>query len=143
MKNECRENWIYLMAESARKLEAENPNAVGAIVMPDRVIWIDTRKLNKPIVGVAKCNMDEDEFDLDTGLAIAYARAEGIKVPECVLNKDKTVELRSLAIDDVFELGSDKYVVVLTDYNVVRCYSLTLKKSYSILGNTKVRKVKN
>lgn len=138
-RRECKENWCYVVAEEARKMEAANPTSVGAVVMPDRVIWVDTRKLDKPRIGVSKCNLDEDEFDLDTGLAIAYARAFNIEVPDYVID-DELEELRSLPIDGTFVLNGDNYAVVQKSYNAVRCFNLDTRKSCTFSGATKVKR---
>ena len=140
-RKERKENWCYAVAETARKLEAANPMAVGAIVMPDRVIWVDSRKLNKPLIGVAKCS-SEDEFDLDTGIAIAYARAYSEHIPDFVLDSDERVEVRSLPIDSTFELDGECYVKVMGDYHVARCYNFATRKSVSLSGKTLVKECK-
>lgn len=141
-RKERKENWCYVVAEEARKLEAANPTSVGAVVMPDRVIWVDTRKLDKPRIGVSKCNLDEDEFDLDTGLAIAYTRAIGGLVPHYVLDDEERVEVQSLPIDSTFELDGECYVKVAEAYHVARCYNFTTRKSVSLPGKTLVKKGK-
>lgn len=141
-KKERKENWCYTVAESARELEAANPNAVGAIVMPDRVIWIDTRRLDKLKIGVSKCNLNEDKFDLDTGIAIAYARAYGEHIPDFVLDSDDRVEVQSLPIDGTFELDGECYVKVMGNYHVARCYNFTTRKSVNLSGKTLVKECK-
>ena len=140
-RKERKENWCYAVAESARKLEAANPTSVGAIVMPDRIIWADTRKLDKPLIGVAKCS-PENEFDLDTGLAIAYARAYNDHIPDFVLDSDERVEVRSLKVDDTFELDGECYVKVMGDYHVARCYNFNTRKSIGLPGSTLVKESK-
>lgn len=138
MKNTRRE-WIDTMSTTAYTLEKNNPGEVGAIVTPKRVIFVDTRKAAHPRIGVAKCNTNEDKFDLNTGLAIAYARAFNIEVPDYVID-DGLEELRSLPIDGTFVLKGDNYAVVQTNYHVVRCFNMDTRKSCTYSGAMKVKR---
>ena len=76
--------WISAMVTALMAAEAANPQLSVLPLSADRVsvVYLDT---DKPKIGVAKCN-PTDTFDLATGLAIAYARANNILVPSYVLN---------------------------------------------------------
>ena len=81
--NAKRANWVKSMVIALIKEELANPMTVGAIAVGRQVsvLYLDTEN---PKIGVAKCN-PSDTFDLETGLAIAYARANGRYVPDYVL----------------------------------------------------------
>ena len=133
--NAKRANWVKSMVIALIKEELANPTTVGAIAVDRQVsvLYLDTEN---PKIGVAKCN-PSDTFDLETGLAIAYARANGRFIPDYVLydgthfnavgvgtrftHKGKTYikidDKNALCYDDYKTYTSDgtEYVEIITD----------------------------
>lgn len=116
-------NWISEMVTRLMREEQSNPLTVGAIAVGRQVsvLYLDTER---PKIGVAKCN-PTDTFDLATGLAIAYARANNIPVPSYVLHDD--TPFTEIGIGARFTEGGKKYIKV-TDreaycYNDGRTYT--------------------
>ena len=109
--------WISTMITALTAEETANPETVGAIAVGRQVsvVYLDT---DKPKIGVAKCN-PTDVFDLATGLAIAYARANGKAVPDYVLH-DGT-PFKKVAIGTQFVRGGGRYIKV--DNNHAYCYN--------------------
>lgn len=77
-----RMEWIDGMAENFKERERMNPQTAGAIIIGNRIAVVD---LVTSRIGVAWCS-PTDDFDLNTGLAIAYARMIGVKVPQSVID---------------------------------------------------------
>ena len=109
--------WISTMVTALMAAEAANPTTVGAIAVGRQVsvVYLD---IDKPKIGVAKCN-PTDAFDLATGLAIAYARANGKTVPDYVLH-DGTL-FKEVTIGTQFTHDGKRYIKV--DNNHVYCYN--------------------
>ena len=109
--------WISTMITALTAEETANPETVGAIAVGRQVsvVYLDT---DKPKIGVAKCN-PTDVFDLATGLAIAYARANGKAVPHYVLH-DGT-PFKEVAIGTQFVHSGRRYIKV--DNNHAYCYN--------------------
>ena len=109
--------WISTMVTAFTAEEAVNPKTLGAVVVGRRVsvVYLDT---DNPKIGVAKCN-PTDIFDLATGLAIAYARANGKAVPDYVLH-DGT-PFKEVAIGTQFVHGGRRYIKV--DNICAYCYN--------------------
>lgn len=80
--------WVQNVAKQFRNAEKTVPQTVGAVVIGNRVAVIN---LDTAAIGVATCS-SSDNFDLDTGLAIAYARMLGFGVPDYVINEYVPVE---------------------------------------------------
>lgn len=119
--------WISTMVTAFTAEEAASPKTVGAIVVDRQVsiIYLDT---DKPKIGVAKCN-PTDAFDLATGLAIAYARANGKTVPDYVLH-DGT-PFTEVAIGTQFVHGDKRYIKV----DNIRAYCYNDGNVYYTEGN--------
>lgn len=109
--------WISTMVTALIAEEVANPTTVGAITVGKQVsaVYLDT---DKPKIGVAKCN-PTDVFDLATGLAIAYARANGKPIPDYVLH-DGT-PFREVAIGTQFTRDGKRYIKI--DNNHAYCYN--------------------
>lgn len=109
--------WISTMVTALMAAEAANPTTVGAIAVGRQVsvVYLDT---DKPKIGVAKCN-PTDVFDLATGLAIAYARANGKAVPDYVLHDGTS--FKEVAIGTQFTHDGKRYIKV--DNNHAYCYN--------------------
>lgn len=86
MRNEIKKaNWIMAKVEEFARAENANPYTIGAVVVRDRVTVLDIADTTTPKIGVAICSPDDD-FDLNTGLAIAWARMTEQRVPDWVIN---------------------------------------------------------
>lgn len=75
-RREARQNWIYRYAQEAYHRgnhEIVNGNTVVVAVCQNGHIVMGK---STPIKG--------DRFDLDTGVAVAYAKAVGIRVPDFI-----------------------------------------------------------
>lgn len=109
--------WVTEMTARLRKEEQNNPLTVGAIAVGRQVsvMYLDTER---PKIGVAKCN-PSDKFDLETGLAIAYARANGKDVPDYVLN-DGTA-FKEVAVGAQFSHDNKRFIKI--DNNSAYCYN--------------------
>ena len=86
-RTEMKANWIKTMAGAFRAKENKIPATVGAVVVGNRVAVMNIENPDYPAIGVAVCS-PTDVFDLDTGLAIAWARMTGERIPPYVLNDD-------------------------------------------------------
>lgn len=119
--------WISTMITAFMAEEAANPTTVGAITVGRQVsvVYLDT---DKPKIGVAKCN-PTDVFDLATGLAIAYARANGKTAPDYVLH-DGT-PFKEVAIGTQFVHGGRRYIKVDNDH----AYCYNDRNVYTSKGN--------
>lgn len=85
--NEKRNAWVKKTVENMRNAEKNNPCSVGAVVINNnKVVVTITKSIDNPLIGVAVCKPD-DEFDLDTGIAIAYTKAKGQTLP-CFITCD-------------------------------------------------------
>ena len=79
--NERRNAWVKETVARMRNAEKNDPASVGAVIVNnEKVIVTITKSIDNPRIGVAMVN-DNDEFDLDTGLAIAYAKAMDEELP--------------------------------------------------------------
>jgi hypothetical protein len=79
--NERKNAWVKETVARMRTAEKNDPASVGAVIVNnEKVIVTITKNIDNPRIGVAMVN-DNDEFDLDTGLAIAYAKAMGEELP--------------------------------------------------------------
>ena len=105
--------WISAMVNAFMAAETTNLTTV-VVGRQVAVVYLDT---DKPKIGVAKCN-PTDVFDLATGLAIAYARANGKTVPDYVLHDD--TPFREVAIGTQFTHDGKRYIKV-DDYRAY-CY---------------------
>lgn len=116
--NNNRTKWVNSMVARFLAMEASNPKSIGAIVVDRQVsvVFLDTKD---PKIGVAKCN-PSDEFDINTGVAIAYARATGRKVPDFVLNDDDTVAFTKVKIGEIFDYQNNTYIKISS--NRAYCY---------------------
>ena len=133
--NAKRANWVKTMVLALIAEEVTSPMTVCRLAVGRQVsvMYLDTKN---PKIGVAKCN-PTDTFSLETGLAIAYARANGKSIPDYVLNdgtpfkaigvgtrfthKGKTYikvdDKNALCYDDYETYASDdtEYVEVIAD----------------------------
>lgn len=103
-----RAEWIKRMAGYVKADESKNQDTFGAVVIGNRVAVMN---LATGKIGVATCS-PTDEFDLDTGLAIAYARMVGRDIPQSVIDgKDEptTAAMSSLKCGQRFHYLSDNY----------------------------------
>ena len=112
-----RKNWVSEMNARLMKEEQNNPLTVGAVAVGRQVsvLYLDTER---PKIGVAKCN-PADAFDLATGYAIAYARANGKEIPDYVLHDG--VSFKEVAIGTQFT--HDKKRFIKLDSNSAYCYN--------------------
>ena len=98
--NERRNAWVKETVARMRTAEKNDPASVGAVIVNnEKVIVTITKNIDNPRIGVAMVN-DNDEFDLDTGLAIAYTKAKGQELP-CFITCD--------CCDDDYEDEDDDY----------------------------------
>ena len=79
-------DWIKTMCEDFYADEKQNPTTVGAVGIGNTIMVIYATNVDEPLIGVAKCNPC-DEYDRELGIAIAYARAIGEKLP-CYITCD-------------------------------------------------------
>ena len=85
--NERKNAWVKETVARMRTAEKNDPTSVGAVIVNnEKVIVTITKNIDNPRIGVAMVN-DNDEFDLDTGLAIAYTRAMDEELP-CFITCD-------------------------------------------------------
>ena len=85
--NERRNAWVKETVARMRTAEKNDPASVGAVIVNnEKVIVTITKNIDNPRIGVAMVN-GNDEFDLDTGLAIAYTKAKGGELP-CFITCD-------------------------------------------------------
>lgn len=110
MKKNMRTTWIAEMANNFKSAEKSNPSTVGGFVIGNTVVCM-VLSTEKPKIGVARCS-PEDEFDLDTGIAIAWARAFHISIPDCVTAKTKSVRIFDMKINQKFRVCGHTYVKV-------------------------------
>ena len=106
-----KEKWIDYWCRAFKEEEAKTPRTVGAVVIDNTVAVMSIDTTIKPRIGVAKCSPDDD-FNLDTGLAIAYCRMIGISVPDCVLNDTPKVSICDLAIGNHYRHEGRRYVKI-------------------------------
>lgn len=85
MKN-AKAEWVKAMTEDFYADEKKNPTTVGAVGIGNTIMVIYATNVDEPLIGVAKCN-PYDEYDRELGIAIAYARAIGEKLP-CYITCD-------------------------------------------------------
>ena len=79
--NERKNAWVKETVARMRTAEKNDPASVGAVIVNnEKVIVTITKNIDNPRIGVAMVS-GNDEFDLDTGLAIAYAKAMGEELP--------------------------------------------------------------
>lgn len=85
--NERKNAWVKETVARMRTAEKNDPTSVGAVIVNnEKVIVTITKNIDNPRIGVAMVN-GNDEFDLDTGLAIAYTKAKGQELP-CFITCD-------------------------------------------------------
>ena len=85
--NERRNAWVKETVARMRTAEKNDPASVGAVIVNnEKVIVTITKNIDNPRIGVAMVN-GNDDFDLDTGLAIAYTKAKGQELP-CFITCD-------------------------------------------------------
>lgn len=115
--NTKRANWVKTMVLALIAEEVASPVTVGTFVVGRQVsvMYFDTKN---PKIGVAKCN-PTDTFSLETGLAIAYARANGKSIPDYVLH-DGT-PFKEVTIGTQFTHDGKRYIKV--DNNHAYCYN--------------------
>lgn len=98
--NERRNAWVKETVARMRTAEKNDPASVGAVIVNnEKVIVTITKNIDNPRIGVAMVN-GNDDFDLDTGLAIAYTKARGQELP-CFITCD--------GCDDDYEDDDDYY----------------------------------
>ena len=79
--NERKNAWVKETVARMRTAEKNDPTSVGAVIVNnEKVIVTITKNIDNPRIGVAMVN-GNDEFDLDTGLAIAYTKAMDKELP--------------------------------------------------------------
>ena len=79
--NERKNAWVKETVARMRTAEKNDPASVGAVIVNnEKVIVTITKNIDNPRIGVAMVN-GNDEFDLDTGLAIAYTKAMDEELP--------------------------------------------------------------
>lgn len=79
--NERKNAWVKETVARMRTAEKNDPASVGAVIVNnEKVIVTITKNIDNPRIGVAMVN-GNDEFDLDTGLAIAYTKAMDKELP--------------------------------------------------------------
>lgn len=107
-KNKAR--WIEKNARAFWTEEAKTPKTIGSVVIDNTVAVMDIRTTDCPRIGVARCSSD-DEFDLDTGLAIAYARMKGKTIPNFIYNDEpELVSIMDIEVGQHFRLRGRTYV---------------------------------
>ena len=106
-----KEKWIANWSEAFKKEEAKSPRTVGAVVIGNTVAVMTINTIDKPRIGVAKCSPD-DNFDLDTGLAIAYCRMIGMSVPDYVLTDISKKSICDLKVGEHFQVYGRRYVKI-------------------------------
>ena len=85
--NERKNAWVKETVARMRTAEKNDPASVGAVIVNnEKVIVTITKNIDNPRIGVAMVN-GNDEFDLDTGLAIAYTKAKDEELP-CFIKCD-------------------------------------------------------
>jgi hypothetical protein len=114
--NKRRNAWVKETVARMRTAEKNDPTSVGAVIVNnEKVIVTITKNIDNPRIGVAMVNGD-DEFDLDTGLAIAYTKAKGQELPcfitcDCWYNnnriKGKTLNQTNQNYDDYYDDDED------------------------------------
>lgn len=92
----ARNFWVKTMVERFRADEASNPAEIGVLGINGTTIVVYGDSVANPKIGVSKCSPD-DKFNLDMGVAIAYARAVGEKVPDYVIKDFNDIEIEFLA----------------------------------------------
>lgn len=91
MLNE-RKEWVEKVMNDCYKEWESRPDTIECIITKNTVVIMDYEKMTN---GMAKC-APGDNFDLDLGVAIAWARMKNIKIPKWVFEKRKKVsELES------------------------------------------------
>lgn len=107
-KNKAR--WIEKNARAFWTEEAKTPKTIGSVVIDNTVAVMDIRTTDCPRIGVARCSSD-DEFDLDTGLAIAYARMKGKTIPNFIYNDEPGLaSIMDIEVGQHFRLRGRTYV---------------------------------
>lgn len=80
---QIRANWVKAVVSAFYSAERAEPKTIGAVVVGNRVAVVN---LATSEIGIATCS-PTDSFDLDTGIAIAYARMTDRHIPDCVLKE--------------------------------------------------------
>ena len=105
-----KEKWIDYWCRAFKEEEAKNPRTVGAVVIGNTVAVMTINTTDNPRIGVAMCSPGDD-FDLDTGLAIAYCRMIGMSVPDCVLiDEPEKVHVSEIEVGEHFRYNNKIYV---------------------------------
>lgn len=105
-----KEKWIANWSEAFKKEEKKSPRTVGAVVIGNTVAVMTINTTNNPRIGVAMCSPD-NEFDLDTGLAIAYCRMTGFSIPNYVLTDEpEKVHISEIEVGEHFRYNDKIYV---------------------------------
>lgn len=131
-----KEKWIANWSKAFKKVEAKSPKTVGAVVIENTVAVMTINTTDNPRIGVAKCSPN-DEFDLDTGLAIAYCRMSGFSVPNYVLTDEpEKVYISELEVGEHFKYNNKTYVKtshgkLLRDLNTT-CYTTYCLNTHEI-----------
>lgn len=95
-----RTNWIKRFSAEFHKAEQKNPMTVGGFQVGNCVAVMNVRTGK---IGTAFCS-PSDDFDLETGIAIAWARMHNVKVPEWVLNDGaREIRISALKTGDIFK----------------------------------------
>jgi hypothetical protein len=105
--------------EMIKKYDVEKYNkGCSGMVYNKIVVCIDSNRN----IGIAKCHPDDD-YDYNIGIAIAYARCKGIKVPKVTICKKLSEMKNGETFKDMFGctckyIGENKgtYVVYVLNY---------------------------
>lgn len=108
--NKNKTRWIEKNARAFWSEESKTPKTIGSVVIDNTVAVMDIRTTESPRIGVARCNSD-DEFDLDTGLAIAYARMKGKNIPDFIYKDEpELVSIMDIEVGQHFRMRGRTYV---------------------------------
>lgn len=112
MTNQKKQNWIDKMYGEFRAIEASNPHIFGGFVIGNRTVVVDIANPHDPQIGVARCS-SEDDFNLATGIAIAYARMREYGVPDYVIsNEPEPTTFGSIPVGTVFVYDAEFYTKI-------------------------------
>lgn len=124
-----RDNWIERVYKNFIVERNKRPNEIGSTKIGNCIAIIDV-KTNK--IGIASCS-PKDEFDLKTGIAIAWARFLNYTIPDWVINEEEEEQEKLVCIFDLvkgerFKFNNQIYRVEgldidgdLVTYNESKC----------------------
>ena len=128
--NSSKSSWVKEMTKNFYHDESKNPNTVGVIGIDNTIIVVYGNSIENPKIGIAKCN-PTDNYDIELGIAIAYARATDKTIPNWVYSDDEELTFDEVKIGDMFIKNYDIYLKV--DKN--KAYN-TKKKKLEVLYTT-------